>query len=42
MAKPEFIARQSAKAQNKIYWFKGAVSKARFTNRALSPREFMK
>ena len=28
--------------QNKIYWFKGAVSKARFTNRALSPREFMK
>ena len=28
--------------QNKIYWFKGAVSKARFTNRALSPQEFMK
>jgi hypothetical protein len=28
--------------QNKIYWFKGAVSKARFTNRALSPEEFMK
>lgn len=28
--------------QNKIYWFKGAVSKARFTNRALSPREFIK
>lgn len=28
--------------QNKIYWFKGAVQKARFTNRALSPEEFMK
>lgn len=28
--------------QNKIYWFKGAISKARFTNRALSPGEFMK
>jgi len=28
--------------QNKIYWFKGAVLKARFTNRALSPDEFMK
>lgn len=28
--------------QNKIYWFKGAVSKARFTNRVLSPKEFMK
>jgi hypothetical protein len=28
--------------QNKIYWFKGAVRKARFTNRALSPDEFMK
>lgn len=28
--------------QNKIYWFKGAVRKARFTNRALSPNEFMK
>jgi hypothetical protein len=28
--------------QNKIYWFKGAVLKARFTNRALSPNEFMK
>ena len=28
--------------QNKIYWFKGAVQKARFTNRALSPGEFMK
>ncbi len=28
--------------QNKVYWFKGAVSKARFTNRALSPDQFMK
>lgn len=28
--------------QNKIYWFKGAIQKARFTNRALSPGEFMK
>ena len=28
--------------QNKIYWFKGAVLKARFTNRALTPSEFMK
>ena len=28
--------------QNKIYWFKGAVLKARFTNRALSPDEFLK
>jgi hypothetical protein len=28
--------------QNKIYWFKGAVLKARFTNRALSPDKFMK
>jgi hypothetical protein len=28
--------------QNKIYWFKGAVQKLRFTNRALSPKEFMK
>ena len=28
--------------QNKIYWFKGAVSKTRFTNRALSANEFMK
>ena len=28
--------------QNKVYWFKGAVLKARFTNRALSPGEFMK
>ena len=28
--------------QNKVYWFKGAVRKARFTNRALSPDQFMK
>jgi hypothetical protein len=28
--------------QNKIYWFKGAVRKARFSNRALPPNEFMK
>ncbi|HVE59924.1 MAG TPA: LamG domain-containing protein [Pyrinomonadaceae bacterium] len=28
--------------QNKIYWFKGAVRKLRFTNRALSTNEFMK
>lgn len=28
--------------QNKVYWFKGAVLKARFTNRALAPAEFMK
>lgn len=28
--------------QNKVFWFKGAVLKARFTNRALSPEEFMK
>jgi hypothetical protein len=28
--------------QNKIYWFKGAVRSVRFTNRALSPREFIK
>jgi hypothetical protein len=28
--------------QNKIYWFRGAVLKARFTNRALSPDEFIK
>ena len=27
--------------QNKVYWFKGAVRKARFTNRALAPNEFM-
>jgi hypothetical protein len=28
--------------QNKVYWFKGAVLKARFTNRALSPDQFIK
>jgi hypothetical protein len=27
--------------QNRVYWFKGAISKARFTPRALAPREFM-
>lgn len=26
---------------NRVFWFKGAISKARFTPRALSPREFM-
>lgn len=28
--------------QNKVYWFKGAVLKARLTNRALTPKQFMK
>jgi hypothetical protein len=28
--------------QNRIYWFKAAVQKARFTNPALSPGNFMK
>jgi hypothetical protein len=28
--------------QNKVFWFKGAVRKARFTNRALAPNEFLK
>lgn len=28
--------------QNKVYWFKGTVLKARFTNRALSPDDFIK
>ena len=27
---------------NKVYWFKGAIRKARFTNRALSPDKFLK
>jgi hypothetical protein len=27
---------------NKIFWFKGAIAKARFTPRALSPGEFLK
>mgnify|MGYP003694408035 CR=1 FL=1 len=26
---------------NRVFWFKGAVSKVRFTPRALSPRDFM-
>ena len=26
---------------NRVYWFKGAISRVRFTPRALSPREFM-
>jgi lysophospholipase L1-like esterase len=26
---------------NRVFWFKGAIRKARFTRRALSPREFM-
>ena len=28
--------------QNKVYWFKGAVLKARFTNRSLAPAQVMK
>lgn len=28
--------------QNKVYWFKGTVLKVRFTNRALSPDDFVK
>jgi len=27
---------------NEVYWFKGAIRKARFTRRALSPEEFLK
>ncbi|HEX6183455.1 MAG TPA: LamG domain-containing protein [Pyrinomonadaceae bacterium] len=27
--------------QNRVHWFKGAISRARFTPRALAPREFM-
>jgi Concanavalin A-like lectin/glucanases superfamily len=27
---------------NRVHWFKGAVSRARFTPRALTPKEFMK
>jgi len=27
---------------NRLYWFKGAIRKARFTRRALTPDEFMK
>jgi hypothetical protein len=26
---------------NRVFWFKGAISKARFTARALAPAEFM-
>ncbi len=26
---------------NRVYWFKGAIRKARFTSRALAPNEFM-
>lgn len=28
--------------QNRVHWFKGAIRKARFTPRALAPREFMR
>lgn len=28
--------------QNKVFWFKGAIKKVRFTNKALSPDKFMK
>lgn len=28
--------------QNKVYWFKGSVNKVKITNKALSPKEFMK
>ena len=27
---------------NRVYWFKGAISRVRFTPRALTPKEFMK
>lgn len=27
--------------QNRVYWFKGAISRLRFTPRALAPKEFM-
>src|SRR5215813_1263593 len=27
---------------NRVYWFKGAVQKVRFTHRALEPKEFMR
>ena len=27
---------------NRVFWFRGAISKVRFTNRALIPKEFMK
>lgn len=28
--------------QNKVYWFKGAIKKLKFTNKALTPEKFMK
>lgn len=28
--------------QNKVYWFKGAIKKVRFTDKALNSKEFMK
>ncbi len=28
--------------QNKVYWFKGAIKKVKFTNKALTPDKFMK
>lgn len=28
--------------QNKVYWFKGAIRKVKFTNKALTPDKFMK
>lgn len=28
--------------QNKVYWFKGLIGIARFTNKALTPMEFIK
>jgi hypothetical protein len=28
--------------QNKVYWFKGAIKKLKFTNKALTPDKFMK
>jgi Concanavalin A-like lectin/glucanases superfamily len=28
--------------QNKVYWFKGAIKKLKFTNKALTPAKFMK
>jgi hypothetical protein len=27
--------------QNKVYWFKGAIRKVRFTDKALTPKEFL-
>lgn len=28
--------------QNKVYWFKGAVRKVRFTHKALEPKQFLR